>query len=85
MSIEPGMEPPEGMVSNFDNPNREMYYICIVSNAIAIPVCTAFVVLRMYARLRLGMRWQADDSMLNLNQAGRFMLTPSSCLCHWIC
>lgn len=61
MSVEPGMEPPPGKVSNFDNPDREMYYICIVSNAIAIPVCTAFMALRIYARYRLRMKPQADD------------------------
>lgn len=63
MSVEPGMEPPEGVQSNFENPNREMYYICIASNAIAIPVCTAFVALRIYARIRLRQKVTADDSM----------------------
>lgn len=61
--VQPALEPPPGKVSNFDNPNREMYYICIASNAVAIPVCTIFVALRMYARYRLSMRLQADDSM----------------------
>ena len=64
--VEPGMPPPAGMVSDFDNPDREMYYICIVSNAIALPVCTLFVGLRLYARYRLSMRLQADDSRPNL-------------------
>lgn len=63
MSVEPGMEPPEGLDSNFENPDREMYYICIVSNAIAIPVCTAFMALRIYARFRLRMKPQADDGI----------------------
>lgn len=63
---EPGMKPPEGMVSNFDNPDREMFYISIASNAIALPVCTLFIGLRLLARYRLSMRLQADDSRLDL-------------------
>src|SRR5690606_11389858 len=64
---EPGMEPPEGMVSNFDNPDREMYYTCIVSNVIGLVVCTLFIVLRLWARYRLSMRLRPDDSTLNLS------------------
>lgn len=60
--VEPGMEPPNGVDSNFDNPDREMYYICIVSNAIAIPVTTVFMGLRLWARYRLSMKLQIDDS-----------------------
>lgn len=70
MSIEPGMEPPAGMESNFENPDREMYYICIASNAIAIPVCTAFMALRIYARIRLRQKAQPEDCMLRLNELG---------------
>ena len=70
MSVEPGMEPPPGKVSNFDDPDREMYYICIVSNAIAIPVCTAFMALRIYARYRLRMKPQADDGMCRVRETG---------------
>ena len=61
------MEPPPGMESNFDNPNKEMFYICIVANAIALPVCTLFMGLRLWARYRLSMRLQADDSRLILH------------------
>jgi hypothetical protein len=60
--VEPGLEPPEGVVSNYDNPNREMYYICIASNVIAIPVTTIFVGLRLWARHRLSMKLEIDDS-----------------------
>lgn len=63
--IEPGMEPPKGMVSNFDSPDREMVYICIASNAIALIVCTLFMGLRIWARYRLSTRLQAGDSRLN--------------------
>ncbi|KAH7140485.1 hypothetical protein B0J13DRAFT_638239 [Dactylonectria estremocensis] len=59
--IKPAREPPAGQQSNFDNPNREMYYICIVSNAVAIPICSIFVLLRLWVRYRLSMRLQADD------------------------
>lgn len=62
MAVEPGMPPPEGMVSNFENPDREMYYICIVSNVIAIPVTTLFMALRVWSRYKLSMKFQADDS-----------------------
>ncbi|KAL6865491.1 hypothetical protein ACO1O0_001585 [Amphichorda felina] len=61
MAVEPGMPPPEGMVSNFENPDREMYYICIVSNVIAIPVTTLFMALRVWSRYKLSMKFQADD------------------------
>ncbi|RSL43155.1 hypothetical protein CEP54_015202 [Fusarium duplospermum] len=61
MSEKAAMDPPPGYQSNFDNPDREMYYICIISNSIAIPVCTIFVFLRLFARYRLSMRLQADD------------------------
>lgn len=64
--IEPGMPPPEGVVPNFHNPDKQMFYISIVSNTIAIPVCTIFMCLRIWARRRLGMRLQADDSRLTL-------------------
>lgn len=63
--IEPGMEPPPGEETNFDNPDREMFYICIVSNAIAIPVCTLFFALRLWARIRLRTGLQRDDSELS--------------------
>lgn len=62
MSSNPGMEPPPGEVVDFDNPDREMFYICIVSNAIAIPVCTIFLALRLWARLRLRLGFQTEDS-----------------------
>ncbi|KAJ3547138.1 hypothetical protein NM208_g1662 [Fusarium decemcellulare] len=77
--VKPAMEPPEGMESNFDNPNREMYYICIVSNAIAIPVCTVFVFLRFWARHRLSMRPQADDIACIIGYIG-FMGYCTICL-----
>lgn len=60
---QPGMPPPDGKVSNFDNPNREMYNICIASNVIAIPITTAFLFLRLWARYRLSMKLQLEDSM----------------------
>ncbi|KAH6697164.1 hypothetical protein F5X68DRAFT_226550 [Plectosphaerella plurivora] len=59
--IEPGMPPPEGMVSNFDNPNREMFYLCIVSNVVGVVITTIFMGLRIWARYRLSMSLQADD------------------------
>jgi hypothetical protein len=59
--VKPGMEPPPGKESNFDNPDREMYYICIVSNAIAMSVCSIFMFLRLWARYRLSMRLRIDD------------------------
>ncbi|KAM5348962.1 hypothetical protein ACJ41O_008785 [Fusarium nematophilum] len=59
--VKPAMEPPAGHQSNFDNPNREMYYICIVSNAIAIPICSILVVLRLWVRYRLPTKLQVDD------------------------
>lgn len=59
----PAMEPPPGKESNFDNPDRELYYICIASNAIAMSVCSIFVFLRLWARYRLAMRLRLDDSM----------------------
>ena len=60
--VEPGMQPPEGMVSNFDNPNKEMFYLCIVSNVVGVVVTTVFMGLRIWARYRLSMNLQADDS-----------------------
>lgn len=62
--VKPGMDPPPGKVSNFDDPEREMYYICIVSNAIAISICSIFMFLRLWARYRLSMRLRIDDSMI---------------------
>lgn len=59
----PALAPPAGQTSNFENPDRSMFIICIASNAIAIPVCTLFVGLRLWARLRLSMKLEADDSM----------------------
>ncbi|KAG9496545.1 hypothetical protein J7337_011321 [Fusarium musae] len=59
----PAMEPPPGKESNFDNPNRELYYICIASNTIAMSVCTIFVFLRLWARYRLAMRLRLDDML----------------------
>jgi hypothetical protein len=59
---EPGMQPPAGEFSNFDNPDKTMYYYCIVANVLAIPVCTVFVALRVWARYRLGTKIMADDS-----------------------
>jgi hypothetical protein len=59
--VKPGMEPPPGKESNFDNPDREMYYICIASNAIAMSVCSIFMFLRLWARYRLSMRLRIDD------------------------
>ena len=62
--VEPGMEPPPGQQSNFDNPDREMYYICIVANTITMVVCSIFMGLRLWARYRLSMRLRMDDSMI---------------------
>lgn len=64
------MEPPPGVVPNFENPDKEMFYISIVSNAIALPVCTLFMCLRIWARYRLSMKLQADDSKLESLLAG---------------
>ena len=60
--VTPALEPPAGMVSNFENPDRRMYYTSIASNVIAIVVCTFFVILRMLARYRLAAKISADDS-----------------------
>ncbi|KAM5364165.1 hypothetical protein ACJZ2D_011666 [Fusarium nematophilum] len=68
--VKPAMEPPAGHQSNFDNPNREMYYICIVSNAIAIPICSILVVLRLWVRYRLPTKLQVDDIACILGYIG---------------
>lgn len=83
--VEPGMQPPEGMVSNFDNPDREMYYLCIVSNVVGIVVCTVFMGLRFWARYRLSMRLQADDSRFRGSRWVAFADFRASRLHHWIC
>ncbi|KAM0194719.1 hypothetical protein ACHAPA_008643 [Fusarium lateritium] len=77
--IKPGMEPPPGKESNFDNPNREMFYICIVSNAIAMSVCSIFVGLRLWARYRLSMRLRRDDIACVIGYIG-FMGYCTICL-----
>jgi hypothetical protein len=59
--VKPAMEPPAGEQA-FVNPDKEMYYWCIIANSIAIPICTVVVILRIYARYRLQMKVQADDS-----------------------
>ncbi|KAI1070698.1 hypothetical protein LB507_006728 [Fusarium sp. FIESC RH6] len=59
--VEPGMEPPPGQQSNFDNPDREMYYICIAANTITMIICSIFMGLRLWARYRLSMRLRIDD------------------------
>lgn len=56
------MQPPAGQFSNFENPDKTMYYYCIVANVLAIPICTVFVALRLWARFRLGTKIMADDS-----------------------
>lgn len=67
---EPGMEAPEGQVSNFENPaDKTMYYYCIAANVIAIPVCTIFMLLRLFARYRLGTKIMADDSKLDIHRS----------------
>ncbi|KAF4331513.1 integral membrane protein [Fusarium beomiforme] len=81
----PAMEPPAGYQSNFNNPNRAMYYICIVSNAIAMPICSIFVILRLWIRYRLSMQLQADDSTFRHACNLSHMLTRVySCLYPWI-
>jgi hypothetical protein len=77
--VQPGLEPPEGEVSNFDNPNREMYYICIASNVIAIVVCSVFVVLRFFARYRLTTKVSLDDG----ESWNALSFTASSSLTIW--
>ena len=61
MALEPGLEPPSGQVSNFDNPDRHMFYHCIAANVTGVAVKTVFMGLRLWARRRLSMRLQADD------------------------
>lgn len=53
-----------GRKSDFDNPNRGMYNMCIISNAMAMSICSIFIVMRLWTRYRLSMRLQADDGML---------------------
>ncbi|CAG9950795.1 unnamed protein product [Clonostachys rosea f. rosea IK726] len=77
--VQPGLETPEGGVSNFDNPNREMYYICIASNIIAIVVCSVFVVLRFFARYRLATKVSLDDVACLLGYIG-YMGNNGLCL-----
>ncbi|KAI3578550.1 hypothetical protein IWW34DRAFT_466496 [Fusarium oxysporum f. sp. albedinis] len=75
----PAMEPPPGKESNFDNPNRELYYICIASNAIAMSVCSIFVFFRLWARYRLAMRLRLDDIACVIGYIG-FMGYCTMCL-----
>ncbi|KAJ4252771.1 hypothetical protein NW762_010677 [Fusarium torreyae] len=77
--IKPAMEPPPGHESNFENPDRQMYYICIVSNAIAISVCSIFVFLRLWTRHRLSMGLRRDDVACIIGYIG-FMSYCTMCL-----
>ncbi|VUC32449.1 unnamed protein product [Clonostachys rosea] len=57
----PGLDPPEGEVSDFENPDRELYYISIATNVVTITVCSVLVSLRFLARYRLAHKIELDD------------------------
>jgi hypothetical protein len=84
----PATEPPSEHAPNFENPDLEIYYICVVSNAIAIPIRSIFVFLRLHARYRMSTKLQGDDSTFRLghNHVSANMLTyVDSCLYNRIC
>ncbi|KAI6778315.1 uncharacterized protein J7T54_005831 [Emericellopsis cladophorae] len=79
MALEPGLEPPSGQVSNFDNPDRHMFYYCIAANVTGVAVTTVFMGLRLWARRRLSMRLQADDVACIVGYIG-FVIYCGICL-----
>ncbi|KAG9252399.1 uncharacterized protein F5Z01DRAFT_690613 [Emericellopsis atlantica] len=79
MALEPGLEPPSGQESNFDNPDRHMFYYCIAANVTGVAVTTVFMGLRLWARRRLSMRLQADDVACIIGYIG-FVIYCGICL-----
>ncbi|PGG99029.1 hypothetical protein AJ80_09419 [Polytolypa hystricis UAMH7299] len=61
LSVEPGLNPPPGITSNFENPERSLNQWNIVTQALCISLTTVFFALRMYTRKCIHGNFNRED------------------------
>ncbi|KAJ8133118.1 hypothetical protein O1611_g506 [Lasiodiplodia mahajangana] len=56
----PAMKPPDGLSSNFVNP-PSISYVVLITVGITLPLMLAFLVLRIYTRIKIAREYSPDD------------------------
>lgn len=62
--IVPGLLPPPGFESDFENPNRNVQVWNIVAQSLCISLTSIFFLMRMYCRVLLQKTMGAEDCKL---------------------
>jgi len=62
--VEGGMEPPEGVTPDFDNPVKMVWTASIVTQALCISVVGGIIGLRIYVRMRIIQSFQLEDWLI---------------------
>jgi NO-binding membrane sensor protein with MHYT domain len=61
---EGGMEPPPGVVPNFDNPTKLVYNASIVTQALCVSIVGLVVAVRIYVRVHILRSFTLEDWLL---------------------
>jgi hypothetical protein len=72
--VEGGMEPPEGVTPDFDNPVRTVWVASIITQALCISIVGAIIGLRIYVRMRIIRSFQLEDWLITAGYVKLFMM-----------
>lgn len=63
---EGGMEPPQGVIPNFNNPVKIVWTANMVAQALCISIVSTLYCVRVYVRIHIIRNFQVDDWLISV-------------------